>query len=285
MSCEKFRLLFDNQLHSTEMTASPIGLTEPVGLLTEQRSRVFRSHQSVNASGQIVQNLQIESPDRTFAADCFAIAQHNLDGDDTVRLRLFDELGLQGNVTYDSGHEGAGVLIPFGIWQPGVNYWGETYNPSGLDRITPLWFEPVPWRSALVTITGRNVAGYLDIGMMMLGLSVRPEKNFNWGAEIINDPDMTISYTNGGSSVTEGGMGGHREMRLDLSSASDADRNKIEQAGQQFAGRPMLVSAYPEDSDIARRINHTMIAKIKPKSRWQHSGVNKNKHTMYFLGC
>ena len=285
MSCGSFRLLFDNQLHSAVMSSSPLGLTDPIGLLTEQRSRVFRSHQSVNSDGKIVQNILIESPDRVFAADCFAVAQHNLDGDDTVRLRLFEQLDMQGSVTYDSGHERAGVLIPFGLWQPGINYWGETYNPSGLDRITPLWFEPVQWRSALITITGSNPAGYIDIGMMMMGLSVRPERNFSWGAEIIDDSDIQISYTNGGSSVTEGGMGGHREMKLDLGSASDRDRNLLEQAGRQFAGRPMLVSAYPEDADIARRYNHTMIAKIKPKSRWQHSGANRNKNVMYFLGC
>lgn len=285
MSCSPFRLLFDNQLHSSTMTASPLSLTDPVGLLTEQRSRVFRSHQGVNDQGQIVQNLQINQPERSFVADCFAIAQHNLDGDDTVRLRLFSELNLGGELTYDSGYQRAGILIPFGIWKPGINYWGETYNPAGLDRITPLWFEPVAWRSALVTITGRNPAGYVDVGMMMLGLSVRPEKNFNWGAETLSDPGIEINYTNGGSSVTEGGMGGHREMKLDLGGASDSDRHKIEQASQQFAGRPMLVSAYPEDGDIVRRYTHTMIAKIKPKSKWKHSGVNKNKHVLYFLGC
>ncbi len=281
MSCQPLRILFENQLIGSQMTALPAALTAPINLLTEQRSRVFRSHQTTDDEGRIVQEIHINQADRAFVADSFAVGQHNLGGVDSIRLQLWDGENKTGEQT-DIGVHRAAVLIPMDEWHPDINYWGETYSPAGLDRITPLWFDPVRWRSALITITSHsNPAGYIDIGMMMLGLSARPKHNFSWGNDLKWEGDTEESRTKGGSLVTERGMSEYRVMQLDLNGMDDDDRNMLSTACNKSKGKPILVSAYPETDNQVRNAEYTMMAKVNVGG-WRHNRPNEHSNSFLF---
>lgn len=284
MTGNRLRILFDNQLIGLQMTANPAALTNPLNVLTEQRSRVFRSHQNADSDGRIVQQILINSPSRAFVADSFAISQHNLSGADSIQLELFDGENQTGTRTYGEPAQQAAVIIPMPVWHPVINYWGETYSPAGLDRITPTWFDEVTWRSARITIVSHsNPAGYIDVGMMMLGRSFSPKRNFSWGSEMIAQPDIKLVRSQGGSLLTERGMAGHREMSLDLEWMDDDDRNQLSTQSNQHAGKALLVSAYPDDTDMTRRTEYTMMAKKVPGSGWIHTSDGQWKHLSRFL--
>lgn len=287
LECGRLRLIMQNQIEKAALSASPpVSVGLPVdNLKSAWRSRVTRSDPAVclpDVDGvltQVVNGTLVTGE----VADGFAIIRHNLNGADTCRLELFDAENQTGERVYDSGDQPVAALIPMGTWVAGVNFYGETYSKD-LDTIWSLWFTPVAYRSWKLTLTSYdNLTGYIQVGMLYLGKSISPEYNFSWGAQLLWDDGHKLTRTEGGSLMTEGGNARRREIALSLDSMSDLDRNLMGQAVRNAYGYPVLIAAYPVSTNVLRRTEYTMVAKIQGASPFTHTAHGEHRHAMRFL--
>lgn len=279
-----FRIVTDNQISQMALTAAPEAVANlPVSnLKTPWRSRVMRSEPRDVAT--ITQWVMGSSPGKALVADCFSIHNHNLEGSDVYRIELFEGPNQSGQIVYDSSFQSAAVLIPLGVWMCGVDAFGATYSDD-LDKISTVWFEPVVYQSFRLSIKSyNNPLGYVQLGMLFLGKSLRFDNNFAWGNEIAWSTGLSMTRTEGGSLVTENRRPyAYRELTLDLEWLTDSDRNSIAGKLRSAAGQPMLVAAYPTVGSDIRRTEYTMIAKLQTGNRYSHQQVNQHSTQLTFL--
>lgn len=279
-----FRIVTDNQIQQLALTAAPAAVSAlPVEhLKTPWRSRVMRSTPREDMT--LTQWVLGNSPAKALVADCFSIHNHNLAGADVYRIELFEGPNQSGKVVYDSSFQSAAVLIPLGVWMCGVDAFGATYSDD-LDKISTVWFEPVVYQSFRLTIKSySNPLGYIQLGMLFLGKSLRFEHNFSWGNELSWHTGLSLTRTEGGSLVTENKRPyAYRELTLDLDWMTDADRNSIAGKLRAAAGQPMLMAAYPTVGSEIRRTEYTMIAKLVPDHRYHHQYINQHHTQLTFL--
>lgn len=286
MTCSDngFRLVTDNHADTMHLSAFPeVVETLPVdNLKNPWRSRVMRSVRSDDAT--ITQIVLGNSPARALIADCFSIHNHNLEGSDVYRIELFEGENQSGRVVYDSSFQSAAVLIPLGIWMCGVDAFGATYSDD-LDKISTIWFEPVVFQSFRLTIKSyNNPRGYVQLGMIFLGKSVRMEVNFAWNNEISWNDGLSMIRTEAGSLATENKKPyAYRELTLHLEDMTDSDRNSLAGKLRQCAGKPVLIAAYPTVGSDIRRTEYTMIAKIQTGNPYSHRYVNHHSTELKFL--
>lgn len=289
MSCTPLRMIVDNQLDEFTLSASPALLPElPVNnILDDHRSYVARSALVTGTDDyqQIIRGTH--SAGRTLAADGIAIARHNMTGaDDSYRLVLRDGDA----VVFDSGDIPFAVLIPLGIWQVGINWFGEPYDSQGLDNIKVLWFPRTFYTNFELTLTKRYFdhprrifEPWIDVGQVFLGLSISPEHNFSWGNELQWNNGQTYARTQGGSLVTEGGHATYRELRLSLNKMTDRDRNLLSTNLRRTAGQSVLVAAYPNAGNQTRETEYTLIAKVLSNNKWSHHRVGAHSTELNLL--
>lgn len=279
-----FRIVTDNQIQQLDLSANPEEVdTLPVDhLKTPWRSRVMRSAPREDLT--ITQRVLGNSPAKALVADCFSIHNHNLAGADVYRIELFEGPNQSGSVAYDSSFQSASVLIPLGVWMCGVDAFGATYSDD-LDKISTVWFEPVVYQSFRLTIKSHsNSRGYIQLGMLFLGKSLRFENNFSWGNELSWNTGLMLTRTEGGSLVTESQRPyAYRELTLDLEWLTDADRNSMAGKLRAAAGQPILVAAYPTVGSDIRRTEYTMIAKLDTGNRYTHQSINRHSTQLRFL--
>lgn len=272
----KLHLVTVSDADAISIAASPSAEAAlPAGnLLYSDREKIARWTGAPNPI--TLTGSRVSSDDSPYTASGFALGRHNFKNDVKIRLRLFDDIDQGGATVYDSGALDAGEIIPWGIMQPGVNGWAETYNlGTGTPAIFSHFFSPVNWLSYQVDITNPT-ASVVDIGRLMLGYAFVPSANFSWGSELEWVDPSTHSRAASGGLHTDL-VDSYRRYRLPLDWLTDIDRDQLsEQLEKATKSSEMLVSLNPNATG-RRRLENTMICKRVSNNSYVPTHFNNNQ--------
>ena len=250
MTPPNMRMIVNNLNDSAQLTATsaalPISYTQRSG-----RAYVWRS---TDTATQVITGTW----DSTQFVDGFTLYRHNLSSSASVRF----ELVAGDSVVYDSGDMPVSELITPPSLRVGIDPWGATYNDAIPVPLTSQWFDPVAGSSYRITITDpANPAGFLQVGRIIVGLSISLEYNPVYGATMTWQEDAQQVRTEGGSlrTITSGNQA--RLLSINQDFLSNADRVKLTtelvKRGKQA---DIFVSLYPEQGGV-KEVEHAFLAR------------------------
>lgn len=257
--------MFLSSVPSTESTMPLASLTIP------DRSKVARFLLPDVPQSSVV--IEGRSQTRAFIADGIALSNFNLSSADTFRLELFDDTDHR---VFDSGEQAAATLIPMGIWIAGINFYGESYS-SDLNSIAVLWFAPTVYVRFKLTITTYSNLPFIKLGMVYLGKSFAPQRNFAWGSELKWENTLQLSRTLGGSLLPENSAIKFRTLSLNLAKMTQYDRDLFSRKLRDSTGKSIFVSAYPDQTNKVRLTEYSMICYADTSGSWTHD--TKTSHS------
>lgn len=190
--------------------------------------------------------------------DAFTLYRHNLSPSATVRFELLQDA----EVVYDSGAVATAELIPPPLLRVGIDPWGATYNDEIAVPLTSLWLDPSAGNSFRITITDpANPAGFLQVGRIIIGLSISLQYNPVYGATMTWLENAEQVRTEGGSlrTITSGGQA--RLLSVDQNTLPESDRVKLTtelvKRGKQA---DIFVSLYPEQGGV-KELEHAFLSR------------------------
>lgn len=164
------------------------------------------------------------------AATGLLIKGHNIAGDATVRLRLYNGEAGTGDVVYDSDdHPGAGAMHTLKGWGEmvaGIDPWGGAFDgDSGLDPVFALTWPTVRYQSFRLDIAVPNpVNGVVEIDKLALFLAWSPPYGYERGdTTAVDDASEHVETRAGGIRTIEGPI--RRRLDLDFAYMNDIPRN------------------------------------------------------------
>lgn len=257
-SCSLRMIIRNHFLESTvSVNPAPLGAYPATNMLMTWRSRRMRTSGTTN---QTILFSLAESAD----ADTFYCP---VDKQVTLRLELFSAPNQTGSLVYDSGDTRFGVplrrLIPAGRFRVGIDPWGATEPVEAVDALRVLYFDPVRYQSARVTLTSTSsTAAYIEIPYLVIGKRFEPFYGASLGGNLVWKDNIKDERTLGGSLVSTGIPLDWRELKLDLVALSKEERLQLERELKKTKGIGVLIDAYPLDTTELHN-NHLFLAKLQ----------------------
>lgn len=250
MTFPNMRMIVNNLNDTATLTATsealPIGYTQRSG-----RAYVWRS---TDTATQVITGTWSGAE----FADGATLYRHNLSPSAAVQLEIFQDE----DVTYNSGQVPTAELIPPPVLRVGIDPWGATYNDEIPVPLTSIWFPPVAGNSFRITITDpANPAGFLQVGRIIVGLSISLQYNPVYGATLTWLENAEQVRTEGGSlrTITSGGQA--RLLSVDQNTLPESDRVKLTtelvKRGKQA---DIFVSLYPEQGGV-KELEHAFLSR------------------------
>lgn len=272
MTNPNMRMIVSNLNDIATLTATsealPVAYTQRSG-----RAYVWRS---TDTATQVI-NGAWASPQ---FIDSATIYRHNLSQNASFRFEAF----LDGATVVDSGPTVTAELITPPSLRVGIDPWGATYNDAIAVPLKSIWFPPTLADSYRITITDpANPAGFLQIGRLIVGLSISLEYNPRYGVtqEWIEDAEQV--RTEGGSLRTISSGGQARLLSVDQGTLSDADRVKLTtelvKRGKQA---DIFVSLYPEQGGV-KELEHAFLSRRRNNYATTHDRFANWQTALEFL--
>lgn len=229
------RLIITNVHDDATLTATseatPAEYTQRSG-----RSYVWRS--SSTATQVITASLSTAS-----YLDAVVVYSHNLSTNGSVRIEYL----LGGSVVYDSGEIIAADLIPLGIFQVGIDPWGER-DLSELPTVQyNVWTDSTLADAYRITLTDpANPDGYLQVSRIFAGSAYSPEYNPSYGLRLEWQDFSENRRTESGSLRTVG-SGMARRLSFDLTRLAEVGLTQLSrELLRNNKGDDIYISVYPE---------------------------------------
>lgn len=260
MTFPNMRMIVSNLNDIAALTATsealPVAYTQRSG-----RAYVWRS---ADTATQVIDGAW-SSPQ---FIDSATIYRHNLSASASVRFEAF----LGGDTVIDSGPTVTAELITPPTLRVGIDPWGATYNDAIPVPLKSLWFSPVLADSYRITITDpANPASFLQIGRIIIGLSISLEYNPRYGVVQEWEENAQEMRTEGGSQRTIGNGAQWRVLRIDQGTLSDADRVKLTTELVKRGKRAdIFVSLYPEQGGV-KELEHAFVARRRNNYATDHN--------------
>lgn len=250
MSFPNMRMIVSNLNDTATLTAT----SEALPVTYTQRSGRAYVWRSTDTATQVISGEW----SGTEFIDAFTLYRHNLSASATVRFELF-----QGEViVYDSGETPVAELITPPALRVGIDPWGATYNDEIPVPLTSVWLPPTAGNNYRITITDpANPAGFLQIGRIIVGLSISLQYNPTYGATLTWLENAEQVRTEGGSlrTITSGGQA--RLLSIDQKTLPESDRVKLTtelvKRGKQA---DIFVSLYPEQGGV-KELEHAFLSR------------------------
>lgn len=262
--------LHDTATLTATSEAMPVAYTQ-----RSERSYVWRS---IDLEQQVIEGVL---PIGGFV-DCLAFDRTNLGGTGTVQIELFSGA----NSVYDSGQVSTALLIPVGVWRPGIDSWGATYNDQmpGGSTLGVHWLpEPKAIDRYQLTFNSTGPDSWIEIGRIFVGLSFSPDVNMNWSPAVDWLESVEQRQTEGGSLRSIGGGEPRRKVSVQLDWLSESDRQRlVTQLVKVGLSADLLVSLYPGQGGL-RELEHTMVCRRENSFSHKHSRLNNWQTSLSFL--
>lgn len=189
--------------------------------------------------------------------DVVVLDRHNISGTGSWQAQLL----RNGEVKYDSGGSNAGIPIPAGIWRPGIDAIGATYNDQ-LDVKTGVISldTPVFCDQLKITISDPgNVDKQLQVGRVLAGIAIQLQNNISWGADLTVVDETEHVRTGGGTARSINGNRYRRQvLPLDWLTPNDQARLFTD---LQNKAQSLFISTYPQADNAMQEISHQFIAR------------------------
>jgi len=251
------KLITSNMIDSMTLRSMPAALASlPITHLQNSlRSRPVRiTGTNVTINGEGIKGI----------VDGFALANHNLTGDSTLRLRLYTGSNQTGSIVYDSGIITLARITPWGAFEGGwgIDPWGSAVPNSDLPQTWSVWFDEVIALSFRCELRAPQNQ-HIDIGRLFIGKSFSPRHNYSYGGGISWVEQATQTRTEGGSLMVEAAKA-YRKLKVSLDWLDEGDRDLLSRLLLRHGkAGDMLVTLNPERVDaigleetlLCRRVN------------------------------
>jgi hypothetical protein len=245
------RILYADQIPSATLSASPVlAATLPVtNLQNTLRTAVARSTSTADQSilGDFGATVDVDG--------CVAW-RHNLTPSSTWRLRLYSGANQTGTTLYDSTAIAATPTGAAGLW--GHDGMGERC------RWSKIWIpSTVAARSFRIDFSDSgNPDGYIECSRLLMGAAWTlsdQQGGVEAGASLEWRDNDRHARTDAGSQIILTGSQ-WRAIKFQLNRLTDADRETLTRI-RQICGRsrPVFVSLFPGDEDVARERDHELV--------------------------
>ncbi|WP_404463098.1 hypothetical protein LG331_09980 [Vreelandella aquamarina] len=192
------------------------------------------------------------------SVDAFTLYRHNLSPSATVRIEFL----LDGETVYDSGNTAVAELITPPTLRVGIDPWGVTYNDEIPVPLTSIWLPATIADSFRITlIDPANPAGFLQVGRIIIGLSISLQYNPAYGVTMAWQENAQQVRTEGGSlrTITSGSQA--RLLSVSQDTLPEQDRVKLTtelvKRGKQA---DIFVSLYPEQGGV-KELEHAFLSR------------------------
>jgi|GEM_PF-6790480 len=240
--CTPITFAKDNHVPDMTLSASREPTTTLNSLKNEYESRPVRwpdAGQNVTVTGI--------SP-ITRIAEYFSIPSSYLGGSIAVQLKLFETETSTVDLL-DMEPMSTSQLLPLGQFRAGVHGYNETLDLESPPALTS-WLDRViqyqRFELDLIT-TAQDGLDFDDLRLRTLhiGERITLEKNFNYGHSIrfLTPPELVKTVS--GSYFPSRSQRDSRALRIDLTHATDVDRDTIARMERRLKGAPFIFSAHP----------------------------------------
>lgn len=183
-------------------------------------------------------------------ATCFAIHNHNMPADNTIRLRLFDAVSQGGTTVYDSAATQVPHTIPWGSSIAGVDPYGSYFEALGnMKTHFSLWFDSVAYKSFQIDIAATtSTDNTLSIDKLWLGFAYAPEYGPEHGTNSTQQEDSQHQRKPGGGMET---IEGHsrRILQILFRGVENYERHVIRNIlDRSKKGGDLLITMDPNDA-------------------------------------
>lgn len=260
-SCKNIRFIVNNAIPTAKLSANH-QLPQEMGvdnIKTEWRSRIMRD--SLISEPLIISGAIDEDQDVFRMFSGFALAGYNLTPNSSVVLRLFDKIGSEKYLKYESDEINFSYIKAQGDFVWGIDPWGvaisDNINASGAYFFTETaanFFE--------IEISDPfNTDRRIDIRQIFLGDALTLDQNFSYGATLQWQSGQEHRRTEGGSLLTIGNSQVWRSMGFPFEFMTNNDRQRLTRQMRMRPGKTVFVSAYPAGDEIDQR-EFSMAAKF-----------------------
>jgi hypothetical protein len=267
MAQNNLRIIYDNVIDSATLTATSAAAGLPVtNLQLEQKGFVWRAT-STSATITAVW-------DTSKTLNSVVLPFCNLTASATINIKVYTNAADVTPALDVTASAGAYVT---------TDLWGGSAAPSGVNAYSfgggsyaRRWFSTVTGKKLEITISdSTNPSGYIEASRIVCGQYWAPVYNTSFGVTIGYIDNSIQSRTEAGNLVTSTNAM-HRTLAFNLDFLTDADRVRLLSILRGNGIRkPLFVSVFPEDADIAKEQNYQIYGKM--------TNLNQINHPVYTI--
>lgn len=262
----KLKIISDNAAARASLTTSShVGALIPDNMLKDKKSVVWRS------SGT-TEKITCTWPKAELLGG-ISLAFCNFTATATIRVRVYSE-EVGGTELFDSGIQPAARHIPLGYWSWGEEPLGVNAYSYGFSIYSTCWFNTfiASKRVEIDIVDTDNVAGYIEVGNLIIGKPWIPKHNTAFGLPV-TFTDSAVNVRTEASDLVSTTGSRSKKVAVDLSWLEATDRTRMASILQvNGVTKPIFVSVFPDDTDVIKEYMYQVYGKMPTINAITHPG-------------